>query len=60
VKQTRPDLVTFSVRLERETAARLREIADSEHRTVAAELRRLIEAHIEQHKAPGSKHSPSR
>jgi predicted DNA-binding protein len=49
VKEKRPSLVTFSVRLERETAERLRKVADSEHRTVAAELRRLIEAHIEKH-----------
>jgi predicted DNA-binding protein len=49
MKETRPDLVTFSVRLERETAEQLRKIADSEHRTVAAELRRMIEAHIEKH-----------
>ncbi|MGA2163538.1 MAG: Arc family DNA-binding protein [Solirubrobacteraceae bacterium] len=41
--------MTFSVRLERETAEQLRKIADSEHRTVAAELRRMIEAHIEKH-----------
>lgn len=51
MKQIKPDLVTFSVRLERATAERLRKIADSEHRTVAAELRRLVEIHIEKHAA---------
>ena len=48
MKQPQSDLVTYSVRLDRETAQRLRAIAEAEHRTVAAELRRLIEAHIEQ------------
>jgi len=51
MKKTRPDLVTYSVRLDRPTAERLREIAEAEHRTVAAELRHLIEAHIAKHAA---------
>ena len=36
-------LVSLSVRVPRETAARLKVIADREYRPVAAELRRLIE-----------------
>ena len=39
--------VSFTVRLPRETAERLRELAASESRSVAAELRRAVQAHVE-------------
>jgi predicted DNA-binding protein len=41
------NVVSFTVRLGRETAERLRKIARREDRSVAAELRRAVEAHIE-------------
>ncbi len=44
-----PDLVSLSVRVPRETADRLREIADSEFRPVAAEIRRLIQERVDGH-----------
>jgi hypothetical protein len=46
---TQPDseAVSFTVRLPRETADRLREIAASESRSVAAELRRAVQAHVD-------------
>jgi len=40
------DLINLSVRVTRETANRLREIADAEYRPVAAEIRRLIEERV--------------
>ena len=42
------DLVTLSVRVSRQTAERLRVIAEREYRPVAAEMRRLIETRVEQ------------
>jgi predicted DNA-binding protein len=47
--QSEPDLVSLSVRVPRETADRLKEIADSEFRPVAAEIRRLIQARVDEH-----------
>lgn len=41
-----PDLVSLSVRVTRQTATRLREIAEAEYRSVAAELRRLAEERV--------------
>ena len=46
--QNTPDLVAISVRVPRETAERLKDIADGEFRPVAAEVRRLIEAHVDE------------
>lgn len=43
------DIVSFTVRVGRETAERLRKIAEREDRSVAAELRRAVEAHVEKH-----------
>lgn len=40
------NLVSLSVRVRRETADRLKEIADAEFRPVAAELRRMIEQRV--------------
>lgn len=40
------DLVTLSVRVSRDTADRLKVVADREYRPVAAEIRRLIENRI--------------
>jgi predicted DNA-binding protein len=42
-----PEMVAISVRVPRATADRLKLIADAEFRPVAAEVRRLIEAHVE-------------
>lgn len=39
-------LVNLSVRVSRETAEALKEIADAEFRPVAAEIRRLIEERV--------------
>lgn len=39
-------LVTLTFRVERETADKLKAIADREYRSVAAELRRLAEDHV--------------
>lgn len=47
-----PDLVSLSVRVPRETADRLREIADSEFRPVAAEIRRLIQERVDGQREP--------
>lgn len=41
------ELVSLSVRVTREMADRLKAIADSEYRPLAAELRRLIQARID-------------
>jgi predicted DNA-binding protein len=41
------DLVPISVRVPRETADRLRVIADREYRSVAAEVRRMIEQRVD-------------
>ncbi len=41
-----PDLVSLSVRVSRETAEQLKAITDAEYRTVAAEIRRLIEERV--------------
>jgi predicted DNA-binding protein len=41
------DLITLSVRVPRETAERLRVIADREFRPVAAELRRMIQERVD-------------
>lgn len=52
MKQVHPpdqQLVTLSVRLTRDQADRLREVAEAEFRPVAAEMRRLIIERIEQH-----------
>lgn len=38
--------VTLSVRLSEQTADGLKRIADREYRSVAAELRRVLEAHV--------------
>jgi predicted transcriptional regulator len=43
------ELVSFTVRLGPETAERLRKIAEREDRSVAAELRRAVEAHVARH-----------
>lgn len=42
------ELVTLSVRVSRDTADRLKVIADREYRPVAAELRRLIQERVDQ------------
>lgn len=42
-----PDLVSLSVRVPRETAERLKVIADASFRPVAAELRRLIQERVD-------------
>lgn len=42
-----PDLVSLSVRVPRETADRLKVIADREFRPVAAEIRRLIQERVD-------------
>jgi hypothetical protein len=42
------DLVTLTVRVTRNTAARFKAVADAEYRPVAAEIRRLIEERIAQ------------
>jgi predicted DNA-binding protein len=47
VMQEKDALVAISVRLPEPTADRLKEICSREFRPVAAEVRRLIEAHIE-------------
>jgi predicted DNA-binding protein len=39
-------LVSLSVRVPRETAAKLKAVADREYRPVAAEMRRLIEERV--------------
>ena len=41
------ELITLSVRVPRETAERLRVIADREFRPVAAELRRMIQERVD-------------
>lgn len=41
------DLVSLSVRVKRETAERLKEIADRDYRPVAAEIRRLIQERVD-------------
>jgi predicted transcriptional regulator len=41
------DLVSLSVRVPRETADKLAELAAAEYRSVAAELRRLIQERVE-------------
>jgi predicted DNA-binding protein len=41
------ELITLSVRVPRETADRLRTIADREFRPVAAELRRMIQERVD-------------
>ena len=41
-----PDLVSLSIRVTRETADALKRVADAEYRTVAAEIRRLIEERV--------------
>ena len=41
-----PDFVFLSVRVTRDTADRLKRVADAEYRPVAAEIRRLIETRI--------------
>jgi predicted DNA-binding protein len=43
----REETVAVQCRVSKATAARLKEIADREYRPVAAEMRRLIEAHVE-------------
>lgn len=43
-----PDLVSLSVRVPRDTADRLKVIADSEFRPVAAEIRRLIQERVDE------------
>jgi predicted DNA-binding protein len=43
----RAETVAIQCRVPKATAARLKEIADREFRPVAAEVRRLIEAHVE-------------
>ena len=45
---TDPDLVSLSVRVPREMADQLKAIADAEYRPVAAEIRRLIQARIDE------------
>ena len=48
-QNTRPDdLVSLSVRVPRDTAERLKAIADAEFRPVAAEIRRLIQERVDQ------------
>lgn len=41
------DLVSLSVRVPRATAERLKVVADASYRPVAAELRRLIQEHVD-------------
>lgn len=43
------DTLPTSVRLPRESAIRLREIAKSEQRSVSAQIRYLIDLHIREH-----------
>jgi predicted transcriptional regulator len=43
-----PELVAFTVRLSREEHDRLTRLADDEHRSLGAEARRAIVAHLEQ------------
>lgn len=45
-KRKVPKEMPMSIRLDVETYEAFRRIAESEHRTMAGELRRLIEAHI--------------
>jgi predicted transcriptional regulator len=47
-----PDLVTLTVRVSRDTADRLRVIAEAEYRPVAAELRRLIQTRVDEADLP--------
>jgi predicted DNA-binding protein len=49
MKQNEPpvNLVSLSVRVPRKTADRLKQIADSEFRPVAAEIRRLIQERVD-------------
>lgn len=46
--EVRDDLVSLSVRVPRDTAERLKAIADREFRPVAAEIRRLIQERVDQ------------
>ncbi len=49
MKQNLPvDLVSLSVRVPRQTADRLKAIADADFRPVAAEIRRLIQERVDQ------------
>jgi predicted DNA-binding protein len=41
------ELISLSVRVPKETADRLKQIADREYRPVAAEIRRLIQERID-------------
>lgn len=50
-KDVEPVVVT-SVRLSPEKLDRLRAIAESEHRTVSQELRRLVDARVETYEEP--------
>lgn len=43
---SQPELVSLSVRVPRETAERLKRVAEASYRPMAAELRRLIEEHV--------------
>jgi predicted DNA-binding protein len=45
------DLVSLSVRVRRETAERLKEIADRNDRPVAAQIRRLIQTCVDDDQA---------
>lgn len=40
------DLTTLTVRVPRETADKLRTLAEADYRTLTAELRRLVEARV--------------
>lgn len=54
MKQVPPNdqaLVSLSVRVPRETAERLKEIAEASFRPVAAEMRRLIQEHVDRNAA---------
>lgn len=54
-EESAEEMVSLSVRVRRETADLLREVAEANYRPVAAEMRRLIEErvalHLEQEKA---------
>lgn len=44
-----PTGAVYTLRIERAQLDRLREIAESQHRTVSQELRRMVEARIAEH-----------
>ena len=45
----RPNEATYSLRIDRDLLARLREIAATEHRTVAEKFRVMVEREVAEH-----------